>query len=138
MSMPKETVSTSSKAKGNQVQTPTVNRHASFCCVLHKGASFNCVHFSISCSAMRLDKISRKEFSLPIDQSFFWTDSTCVLQYIENQDKRFQTFAVNRVSGTMSTHNPIQHMTLQGVSADSLRHWIQGQEFLTRLSEEWP
>ena len=43
----------------------------------------------------RLDNISRKELSLPIDQPFFWTDSTCVLHYIENQDKRFQTFAAN-------------------------------------------
>ncbi len=35
----------------------------------------------------KLDKMSRNELSLPIDQSFFWTDSTCVLRYIENKNK---------------------------------------------------
>ena len=43
-------------------------------------------HMELSAAviATRLDRISRKELTLPIDQSFFWTDSTCVLRYIEN------------------------------------------------------
>ena len=47
--------------------------------------------------ATRLDKITKEELSLPVDQSFFWTGSTCVLRYVENDTKRFHTFVPNRV-----------------------------------------
>ena len=48
--------------------------------------------------ATRLKKITRGELSLPVNQSLFCTDSTCVLRYrLENKDRRFQTFVANRV-----------------------------------------
>jgi hypothetical protein len=56
------------------------------------------MELSAAVLATRLDKITREELSLPVDQSFFWTDSTCVLRYIENDTKRFQTFVANRVA----------------------------------------
>ena len=37
------------------------------------------MELSAAVLAMRLDKISRDELSIPVDQSFFWMDSTCVL-----------------------------------------------------------
>ena len=37
------------------------------------------MELSAAVLATRLDKISRDELSIPVDQSFFWTDSTCVL-----------------------------------------------------------
>ena len=33
-----------------------------------------------------------------IDKSIFWSDSTAVLQYIRNEDKRFHTFVANRLA----------------------------------------
>ena len=66
------------------------------------------MELSAAVIATRLDNISRKELSLPIDQSFFWTDSTCVLRYIENQDKRFQTFVANRVATIHDASTPSQ------------------------------
>ena len=107
------------------------------------------MELSAAVIATRLDKISRKELSLPIDQSFFWTDSTCVLRYIENQDKRFQTFIANRVATIHDASAPSQWYYVntqsnpaddasRGVSMDSLQPWIQGPEFITRPSEEWP
>lgn len=107
------------------------------------------MELSVAVVATRLDNISRKELSLPIDQSFFWTDSTCVLHYIENQDKRFQTFVANRVATIhdastssqwhyVNTHfNPADDAS-RGVSAVSLQRWIHGPEFLIQPSEEWP
>jgi hypothetical protein len=56
------------------------------------------LELSAAVVSTKLDKMSRNELSLPIDQSFFWTDSTCVLRYIENKNKRFQTFVANRIA----------------------------------------
>ena len=51
--------------------------------------------------ATRLDRMIKQEISIPTDSSTFWTDSTCVLRYIENKDKRFQTFVANRISAIL-------------------------------------
>ena len=56
------------------------------------------MELSAAVLATRLDRMIKQEVTLPIDQSTFWTDSTCVLRYIENKDKRFQTFVANRIS----------------------------------------
>ena len=37
------------------------------------------MELSAAVVATKFEKITRQELSLPIDQSFFWTDSTCVL-----------------------------------------------------------
>jgi len=47
--------------------------------------------------AVKIDKLIRYEMEIRIDSSFFWTDSTIVLQYIYNDNKRFHTFVANRV-----------------------------------------
>ena len=107
------------------------------------------MELSAAIVATKLDKISRRELSFPIDQSFFWTDSTCVLRYIENQDKRFQTFMANRVAAIHNSSSPSQWNYVntelntaddasRGVSANSLERWIQGPEFLCQSNEDWP
>ncbi|KAK3737652.1 hypothetical protein QZH41_003414 [Actinostola sp. cb2023] len=40
--------------------------------------------------------------------STFWTDSTCVLRYIRNQEKRFQVFVANRVTKILSQSEETQ------------------------------
>ena len=37
--------------------------------------------------ASRLDKIIRRETDLPIHESVFWTERTCVMNYIKSSDK---------------------------------------------------
>ena len=66
------------------------------------------MELSAAVVATKLDRICRQELSIPIDQSKFWTDSTCVLRYIENQDKRFQTFVANRIAAIHSVSSPFQ------------------------------
>ena len=89
------------------------------------------LELSAAVIATRLDRISRNELTLPITESFFWTDSTCVLRYIENQEKRFQTFVANRVATIHDASSPSQWKyvntqdnpaddTSRGVPADSL------------------
>ena len=49
--------------------------------------------------AVQLDKTLKEELDIPVAQSTFWSDSTCVLQYIfRNQSKRFHTFVANRLA----------------------------------------
>ena len=82
-------------------------------------------------------------------QAIFWTDSTCVLRYIANQDKLFQTFVANRPATIQEVSSPSQWRYVntqsnpaddasRGVSADSLHRWIHGPEFLTQPTDEWP
>lgn len=48
--------------------------------------------------AVRVDKMLQSELQLPLKKACFWTDSTSVLKYIKNEDRRFQTFVANRVT----------------------------------------
>ena len=56
----------------------------------------------------RLDRMIREEIELTIDESVYWTDSMCVLCYIENEEKRFQTFVANRVAAIREQSLPTQ------------------------------
>jgi hypothetical protein len=107
------------------------------------------MELSAAVIATKLDEICRKELSLSIDQSFFWTDSTCVLWYIENEDRRFQTFVANRIAAIHNASSPSQWHYVntelnpaddasRGVPADALEHWIQGPKFLSQSVELWP
>ena len=107
------------------------------------------MELSAAVVATKLEKITRQELTLPIDESFFWTDSTCVLRYVENEDKRFQTFVANRIATIHNVTSPSQWMYVntelnpaddasRGVPADSLKRWIEGPEFLRQTNESWP
>ncbi|XP_028395694.1 uncharacterized protein LOC114519723 [Dendronephthya gigantea] len=107
------------------------------------------MELSAAVLATRLDKITRQELSIPVDESFFWTDSTCVLRYIENDSKRFQTFVANRVAAIRDSSSPSQwnHVATQlnpadeasrGVPADEMQRWIHGPEFLSQPMDSWP
>lgn len=49
-------------------------------------------------TATELDQHIKHHLEMPIDETFFWTDSTIVLHYINNKDRRFQTFVANRIT----------------------------------------
>lgn len=102
--------------------------------------------------ATRLDTMIGKEIDNPIDASLFWTDSTCVLGYISNEDKRFQTFVANRVARIREVSSPShwRHVPTRlnpaddasrGLSANELinnRRWLSGPEFLWKSEIHWP
>ena len=107
------------------------------------------MELSAAVVATRLDRITRQELSLPVDQSYFWTDSTCVLRYIENEARRFQTFVANRIATIREASSPCQWRYVdtqsnpadeasRGVSVDSLQRWIHGPSFLLQPCERWP
>ena len=66
------------------------------------------LELSASTLAVRQDGLIRREIDMEINESHFWTDSTIVLQYICNEDKRFQTFVANRIEVIRSGSTPSQ------------------------------
>ena len=110
------------------------------------------LELSAAVLAIQLDQTVREELDIPISQSTFWSDSTCVLQYIRNQSKRFHTFVANRLSvihensaphqwrHVKSDLNPADEvsrgLTVEEMSASS--KWLNGPAFLKKNEEFWP
>ena len=68
------------------------------------------MELSAAVVATRLDTMMRQELDIPAteSESVFWTDSTCVLSYIQNESRRFQTFVANRISKIRDVSEPTQ------------------------------
>ena len=48
--------------------------------------------------AVRVYKTVKEELQLHLAESCFWIESSTVLKYIHNENKRFHTFLVNKIS----------------------------------------
>ncbi|XP_068738205.1 uncharacterized protein, partial [Montipora capricornis] len=110
------------------------------------------MELSAAVLATRLDRMIKQEVDMAVHSSTFWTDSTCVLRYIENKDKRFQIFVANRVSAILdqstaaqwryveSTLNPADEAS-RGMTVDELlmnERWKHGPPFLKKAEQSWP
>ena len=96
--------------------------------------------------------IQQELSELTTSESVFWTDSTCVLRYIKNEDKRFQTFVANRIATIRDASSPTQWRnvdtkcnpaddTSHGLSVEPFlqdRCWLKGPQFLWLPEEIWP
>lgn len=101
--------------------------------------------------AVRVDKMLQTELQLPLMKACFWTDSTSVLKYIKNEDRRFQTFIANRIATIRSssevsqwryvpsTLNPADDAS-RGTKVDGLwkQRLMESPEFLWEPEEKWP
>ena len=110
------------------------------------------LELSAAVVATRLNKMMRCELDIAIDDEFYWSDSTCVLSYIANQDKRFQTFVANRLTTIHEGSRPTQWKYVEtssnpaddasrGLSAEELirnKRWINGPAFLWEKEDQWP
>ncbi len=108
------------------------------------------LELSAAVVASRFDRMIRKETDIPIKSSFFWTDSSCVLGYLYNERKRFQSFVANRVATILEMSSPTQWRLVpgkqnpaddasRGLSAEALlnsKRLFDGPEFLW-CSEEY-
>ncbi|XP_064647101.1 uncharacterized protein LOC135499959 [Lineus longissimus] len=110
------------------------------------------LELSAAVTAVQLDAQLRREMTLPLQPSTFWTDSTTVLHYIRNTTKRFQTFVANRIAvihdGTTpgqwkyvpTKQNPADYAS-RGMSAKAILNdtkWSQGPDFLNASKDMWP
>lgn len=58
--------------------------------------------------ALRVDLMLKTDLNLHLEDSVFWTDSTSVLKYLNNEDRRFHTFVANRISIIKEVSKPSQ------------------------------
>jgi len=93
-----------------------------------------------------------EELTLSIDKAVFWTDSMTVLQYIRNEEKRFEVYVANRIATIRELTKPDQWRHCPGVknpADDASRglkpgelanqeRWWNGPEFLWEPAENWP
>ncbi|KAL0149102.1 hypothetical protein M9458_055534 [Cirrhinus mrigala] len=101
--------------------------------------------------AVQVNTMLLKELQLPLQRSFFWTDSTTVLKYIFNETNRFHTYFANRVSTIREAtdkdqwryvntkDNPADEAS-RGLRAQEFGKgkWLKGPDFLHLSSTEWP
>lgn len=100
----------------------------------------------------RIDSMLQKELDLPLESSTFWTDSTAVIRYVENENRRFQTFVANRIAIIRDRSDPAQWRFVDGAlnPADLASRgltavkflkssvWINGPDFLWKPRSSWP
>ena len=100
-------------------------------------------------SAIELDWRLRHELDLEITSSTFWTDSTIVLSYLRNTQKRFKAYVANRVGTILSNSSVDQWKHIKGTCnpadivsrgcdvADLPEQWISGPTFLSEYKSTW-
>ena len=102
--------------------------------------------------AVRMACCVRRELTVEIQETVFWSDSQVVLGYIANTSRRFHTFVANRVAEIRSTSEPAQWRFVpgeenpaddcsRGLMASELTEncrWIRGPDFLCLSEENWP
>ena len=103
-------------------------------------------------AALRLDLLLKRELSLKITRTFFWLDTTAVLQSIYNSHRRFPVFVANRLAEIERNSNisswryvptelnPADEAS-RGVQAEKFltsSKWLTGPQFLKEPMERWP
>ena len=99
-----------------------------------------------------MNQTLQEEFQLKFDRTSFWTDSTAVLQYIKNKDKRFYMFVANRLAVIHEGSEPSQWNYVptsinpaddvsRGLTVKELlnnERWFRGPAFLWEDKSSWP
>ena len=102
--------------------------------------------------AVRMNRMIQRELDIPVNETFYWTDSMIVLSYIRNTTKRFQTYVANRVNEIRESSDPTQWRHCPGdlnPADDCSRgldpqkfieqeRWLRGLEFLWGTKNLWP
>ena len=102
--------------------------------------------------SIRVVEMIARELDEHVNSRHFWTDSTTVLKFISNENKRFQVFVANRVHTIRDATNPYQlryveskrnpvddaSRGLDGQELSPQCRWITGPNFLRLPESEWP
>ena len=103
--------------------------------------------------AVKVSTQLHREFRLTLQDPIFWTDSTIVLYYIENETARYPVFVANRVAIIRDGSRPDQWRWVDGASnpaddpsrgisvhdmVSNQYRWLRGPEFLYQSEENWP
>jgi len=100
----------------------------------------------------QLAKLIQTELTIPIQQTFLWSDSTTVLQWLRSESCRYKVFVGTRIAEIQtltdvaswryvdSARNPADDIT-RGLRLSELAHphrWISGPDFLSQPYDQWP
>lgn len=110
------------------------------------------LELSAAATATKVVTMIQRELDLQIDEVFYWTDSTCAIGYISNEDRRFKTFVANKLAVIHENSNVSQWNYVntkmnpaddasRGLSSEELvndSRWINGPQFLWSKENEWP
>ena len=102
--------------------------------------------------AARQHRQIQQELDWDMSTVKFWTNSTCVLQYINNEASRFKTFVTNTIEAIHRISKPSQwlYVNTEANPADyalsalhpgdkfEIEQWINGPDFLYDDEENWP
>ena len=103
--------------------------------------------------SVRIGQMIKKELEKNHLAMIYHTDSTTVLRYILNEQRRFKVFVANRVQLIRDCSNPRQWRYVpspfnpadeasRGVNvttlADEPQRWLKGPAFLWKEEKEWP
>ena len=117
-----------------------------------KKVSIPRMELTAATGAVKIDSWIKQELEIPVDQTFFWTDSETVLKYVQNEKARFPVFVANRLAiihdGSSvdqwryvpTNVNPADYAS-RGMTVSQLiakKQWLKGPDFLTEVEECWP
>ncbi|XP_076065276.1 uncharacterized protein LOC143039287 [Oratosquilla oratoria] len=114
-----------------------------------RGITIPRLEVSAAVEAAKLDAVVRRELDIPLLKSNFWSDSTIVLAYIQNETRRFRTFVANHVTLIRQVSEAQwHHVSGEDNSADLLSRgcfvdnlpvsWFNGPPFLSNYKCAWP
>lgn len=100
--------------------------------------------------ASRLAATILKECDMPIEEVFFWCDSTIVLRWIRSEAKRFKMYVGNRIEVIreltevsswrwVPTIDNVADKATRDVEPTGIHYeWLNGPKFLMSPSTDWP
>lgn len=111
-----------------------------------KNVSVPRLELSAAVLAVKLGTTILAMIDFKVDEVYYWTDSTTVLQYIKNDQARYQTFVANRVSMIRdgSDQNQWRYVNSEWNPADDAsrskqsKRWRTGPDFLLKEECFWP
>ena len=117
-----------------------------------KQVSIPRMELTAACVAVRVNQMLKRELTIQVKETYYWTDSMTVLRYIQNETARFQTFVANRLAVIHDGSIPDQwryvntSLNPADVSSRGMKvqefllreDWKNGPEFLLHSEEDWP
>lgn len=90
-----------------------------------------CLELSAAVVATRFDKMVRKEFSLQVNESIFWTDSACVMGYMADENKQFHIFVAICVTAIPEVTSRLSwNMLTQSKTWQTMPHMVSAEALL--------
>lgn len=110
------------------------------------------LELSAALTGAQLARLIQTEFTIPIQQTFLWSDSTTVLHWLRSESCRYKVFVGTRIAEIQtlteaacwryvdSARNPADDIT-RGLKLSDMTHphrWITGPDFLLQPPDQWP